>query len=311
MKGKMKKGKRWKAKRAMAAYVLAGFALCGCSQPEEMENSIVIWPEYNEIPYHFGVAEIGDVIKSEKIVCTYRQMEEQEVCFQLSGRLVGKVYVREKDSVEKGELLAELSAGNLDREIERLEYQIARNELLLGYAEENENIGISALWVNYLYHTGMTESDTENLDDRIEGLQQSYRFQREDVSDALELDRRELGELRKEQQAGRVYADMDGVIYRLKDGLEGSTSRQGETIMTIVDTSECLFETSSPELAGYFREGETVSMDISYSSAAGRYELIPWHMEEWGETQLFAICDESGGTGIEVGASAHMRCGSG
>ena len=302
----MVKGKRHKWKRNAAICLLcAGFAgLTGCGGQTQEEGIVVYEPETEEITYQFGVVEIGDVTKVEKVKAVYSQMAEQEVSFSLSGKLIEKVYVREGDSVKKGDLLAELSGGDLDRQIETLEYQIERNQLLLDYTETNEDYEISAAWVNYLYRGWGSE---ESVKESVKAIQQNYTYLREDYSDAIELDRQKLDHLVSEQRESKVYAAMNGVVYHLKEQLEGKTSQMGETIMTIVDTDECLFETSVPELAGYFHEGETVTMTLSYGKTAGDYVLMPAHMDKWGETQYFSVFDGAYETGIEVGTSGTIR----
>ena len=302
----MVKGKRHKWKRNAAICLLcAGLAgLAGCGGQTQEESIVVYEPETEEIAYQFAVAEIGDVTKVEKVKAVYSQMAEQEVSFPLSGKLIEKVYVREGDSVKKGDLLAELSGGDLDRQIETLEYRIERNQLLLDYSETNEAYEISAAWVNYLYRGWGSE---ESVKESVKAIQQNYTYLREDYSDAIELDQRELDSLVQEQRESKVYATMNGVVYHLKEQLEGKTSQMGETIMTIVDTDECLFETSVPELADYFHEGETVMMTLSYGKAAGDYELMPAHMDKWGEVQYFSVYDGSYETGIEVGTSGTIR----
>lgn len=275
--------------------------LCGCSRTGEQESIVVIEHETEEIAYQFTVAERGDVVKTEKMRCIYRQTREQEVSFPVSGRVVDRVYVKEGERVKKGDILLELSSEDLERQIEDLEYAIARNELLLGYTEVNESYAISGLWVNYLYNSGMSENDKKNLDKNIESLQRSYRYQREDYSDALEADRQELEQLKSQLSSSRVYAELDGVVYKLERALEGSTSQQGKVVMTIADTSECLFEASAPELAEWFREGETVEMTITAGTAAGDYLVLPRSMEAWGDTQLFAVYEGPENAEIEVG----------
>ena len=296
-----------KGLRRICVCAAAVLLLCSCGQKEEEDDIITIEHEGTDLTYEYGMAEIGDVIKTEKVRCTYRQMNEEEVSFSLTGRLVDKVYVQEGDSVKKGTLLAELSGKDLEREIEDLEYEIARFELLLGYTDINEQYAISSYWVNYLYYTGMSKYDKELLDSRVKNTQESYRYLREDYSDILEADRKKLEKLKQELRASRIYAGTDGVVYKLKSGLEGSTSRAGEVVMTIFDTSLCLFETSSPEAAGYFTEGETVPMALNYSSTSGQYELMPWHMEEWGETQWFSIFSGMEGVGLEVGTTGNIE----
>lgn len=293
--------------RVVSSFMAAALLLCGCGQEQEPDDLVVIDQEEEGLSYQFGVAEVGNVEKTVRITCTYRQVDEQEVAFQMSGRLVDRVYVKEGDSVKKGDLLAELSSRDLERRIEDLEYSIARNELLLGYVDINENYAISALWVNYLNYSGMSENEKKNLDNNIARIQQTYRYQREDYSDALAADRAELAQLKKELSSSRVYAAMDGVVYDLKDDLEGSTSRLGEVVMMVMDTSERLFETKVPDAANLFTEGELISMHVSYSSASGQYELMPWHMEDWGETQLFVVYDGPEGGAPEVGLTGTMQ----
>lgn len=303
----MGNGSMYQRVKSICTGLAVAFLLCGCSQEAVQENIVVVEQGNEEITYDFGVAQIGNVTKTEKVRCTYRQMKEQEVSFPMSGRLVDRVYVEKGDSVKKGDLLVELSSEDLERQIEELEYRIARNELLLGYTDTNEANDISGLWVNYLYYSGMTESDKENLDEQIENLQRNYRYQREDYSDALNADRKELEQLSEELKSSRIYAQMDGVVYSLKENLEGATAQLGEVVMTVIDTSECLFETNVPELAGYFEEGQRIEMSLSYGATKGVYVLTPWHMDEWGDVQLFMVYDEPEGVNLEVGASGTMQ----
>lgn len=283
------------------------FLLCGCGQEEVQENLVVIEQGNEEITYNFGVVQIGDVVKTEKIRCTYRQMNEQEVSFPMSGRLVDRVYVEKGDIVKKGELLVELSSEDLERQIEDLEYRIARNELLLEYADANEANDISGLWVNYLYYSGMTEDDKEILDEGIENIQRNYRYQKEDYTDSVNADRKELELLSQELKSSRIYAEMDGVVYSLKEQLEGKTAQLGEVVMTVIDTSECVFEANVPELAGYFEEGQKIEMSLSYGGTSGVYVLTPWHMDEWDDIQLFMVYDGPENANPEVGASGTMQ----
>lgn len=291
-----------RGRRGLCAFLTAVLMLCSCGIVDEPDDLVIIEQEEEGTSYEFSVVERGTVEKTLKISCTYRQVDEQEVSFQITGRLVDKVHVEEGDSVKKGDLLVELSSKDLERRIQDLEYSITRNELLLGYAEINEEYAISALWVNYLNYSG----DKNSLDSMMESTRQRYRYQREDYEDAIAADRAEMEQLQRELRNSRVYATMNGIVYDLKDNLGGSTSRFGEVVMTIMDTSERLFETKLADVQGYFTEGVTVPMTVSYGSAAGEYLLMPWHMEEWGETQLFVVYEGRGDAIFEVGVSGTM-----
>ncbi len=291
--------------RVLCVCSAAAALLCGCEQqaPEE-DPLIVVEGSDDTLSNDYVIAGIGDVVLTGEMRCTYRQQKDQEISFALTGRLVDQVYVEEGDTVKKGDLLAELSAGNLERQIEDLEYRISRNEILLEHMETNEALEISQTWVNHLYNGFY---DEEGRDKAIASVQQGYRYQKEDTEDALEMDRRQLEELKLELSNCRVYAGMSGIIYKLKEHLVDSTSKEGETIMTIMDNSHCLFETEKPEYNDFFKEGETVAMSVISGSAAGQYELLPYEMEKWGEIQQFQVYDGPMTTGIEVGTSGTIE----
>ena len=177
---------------SLAAAVLMG----GCGKgTEEPESHVAVENDNEKIEYNYLTAEVGDVTVTRKVTCTYRQQKEQEVSFAITGRLVDKVFVKEGEHVKKGDLLAQLSAGTLEEQVQDLEYSIERNELLLKHLETNEALDRSQTWVNYLYnHMGDAEGNEKNLED----IEERYRYQKEDCEDALELDRAELEQVKKE-----------------------------------------------------------------------------------------------------------------
>lgn len=280
--------------------------LCGCGGKDSEDPMVIVEGEQAESAYELATAVVSDIELTQRVYCTYKQLKDQEVSFGISGRIVEEVYVQEGSSVKKGDLLAQLSDGSLEQDIARLEYNIARNELLLSYLQLDQDYEISGLWLNYLYHSGQSRSDKERLEAAVENVQKNYRYRREDYNDALELDRIELEKLRRDMEQNRIYAGIDGMVYKIKENLEGSTSRAGETVITLIDNSQCVFEMQAPEYAHCFREGEGVSMRIASGSAIGEYELLPWNMEEWGENQFFVISSGAEGANIEVGTMGTM-----
>lgn len=285
--------------------VAAIMLLSGCGRQETEDPMVIVeQEEQDQSVYELAVVTRGDLEQTQRVKCTYKQTEEQEVSFNLSGRLVEEVYVREGETVKAGDLLAQLSDGSLEQDITRLEYSIARNELLLEYANKNEQLELSRVNVNYTYF--IPEGSGIEKNKEIKEIQQRYRYLREDYHDALELDRLELDGLKQELEQNRVYAQIDGTVYDMKEELEGSTSRLGETIMTIVDNSQCIFETSVPEYAHCFKDGEGVPMQFTSGGQAYEYELLPYRMNEWGETQMFIVAGGLDGAGVEVGDSGTM-----
>jgi len=279
--------------------------LSGCGAVEEADNVVMIEQEREEIQYELAAVTVGDVQQVVNIRCNYEQEDDEDIAFEMSGKRISEVYVKEGDHVEKGQLLAELSGGNLDVQIERLEYQIARNKILLEYSELNENYEISRRWLNFMY--GFGGNSQKALESGIASLQQSYRYSREDLNDAIALDEMQLAAYREEIKKSRVYAGMTGTITWLQEGLEGSTSEKDKKIMTIIDSTKCLFVTKTEENVPYFEEGKGVEVSITSGAGAGQYVVVPYRMSEWGEEQTFILVDDSGSSIIEVGTMGTMK----
>lgn len=292
--------------RVLLTACLSGAALFagGCGQTQEDGDSlIVIEKEAEPVTYDMAAATLGDVQKTQRIKCTYQQLNDESLSFGISGKSVDTVYVQEGDTVERGQVLAELSSGNRQEDIARLEYQIARNQMQMDYSLINEDYEISALWLNYLYQSGQSQEDRKRLEESVAQVQQNYTYAREDYQDAVSLDQLQLDQLRQEASASRLVAGISGTVSYVKEGLEGSTSTRGEEVMNVIDGSECLFMTEASEYAGCFQEGTEVYMEITSGSGAGKYTLMPHEMDQWGQQQLFSLTEGAEDATIEVGTT--------
>ncbi|MBR1862277.1 MAG: efflux RND transporter periplasmic adaptor subunit [Lachnospiraceae bacterium] len=279
----------------------------GCTYNRDEEPMVILDSgddSYTE--YSFVQVDRGDVRVTDSVKCVYRKNDEQEVFFPVSGKVITKVYVEQGDAVKKGDVLAEISVGTLQAEIKALEYRIARNELLLGYLDEEEQLDMQGFYLNYLYGSGQSDKDKENLEKNLDNLYDGNDSRRRGYDDDLEFDRRKLSALRKEYASSRVYAQFDGKVSSVEEGLEGSTSNVEKSIMTIVDNSEGYFETEDADHIKYFNEGEIVQMKVSVGNGKGNYELLPLDMEEWGETQKFSIFSGDDTENLEVGTQGSV-----
>ena len=277
--------------------------LGGCGKQQVAQQQISLEPEEEQALFETVTVDYGDVILSQKIQCTYRQVEDQEVCFTVSGRIIDRIYVSVGDMVHKGDLLAELETGDLEEQIAQTEYQVQRNKLLLDQNERNLKNETDQLMVQYTYHTEQTSEDWTRKEKSLKEIEEQHRYLREDYSDAIALGEAQLAVWQKQQDESRVYAQIDGVISSIERDLEGSVCVKDEPVMTLIDTSECLFETQKEEYVSFFKENEPVSMTVSIGTGKGDYLLLPYDMEHWGETQTFSIEEQPEGAVLEVGAT--------
>jgi len=299
--------KKFVFKWAMLALITFSCTACAGKEEKEEEPIIVVSNEDTGYTYNLEEVKRGNVVLAKTLSCEYVQAKEQEVSFSEAGQLIDKIHVRGGEYVKKGDLLAELSVGTLEEDIAALEYKIKKNELQLGYLETYQDFALRDSYYAMVYRTACEEEDVEDWEERDEEILESYSNQREDYQDELEFDRAELAKLRAELESGRLYASMDGVVYDLRQKLEGTTSKRGEVIMTIIDGTEGLFTMYQPEYAKYFSEDDIVKMEISYGASAGEYELIPFDMENWGEQQFFSVYNGPENDGIEVNTKGEIH----
>lgn len=67
--------------------------LGGCGKQQVAQQQISLEPEEEQALFETVTVDYGDVTLSQKIQCTYRQVEDQEVCFTVSGRIIDRIYV--------------------------------------------------------------------------------------------------------------------------------------------------------------------------------------------------------------------------
>lgn len=277
--------------------------LVGCSESVE-EPVVTISNEEEAVEYRMLDVKVGEVVLTQGLSCTYRQTTQQEVSFNSGGKRIDKVYVRAGDMVKKGDILAEVEMGNIDEEIAELEYRIAKNTLQLSYLDPAEKFEYEESYGTFVYHSDTTdEEELKKYGERDEEIAYKYKCQREDYADSIEFDQKALSKLKNERAAGKLKAGISGMVLSVKEDLEGSTAKKDEVIMTIIDGTSGIFETSEPELTKNIKEGDLMDMSIVYGDAKGDYVVTPYQINSWGEKQLFEVFDGPENEGIEVGTS--------
>lgn len=277
-------------KKIIAAQSILLLFCAGCGGQTVEEPLVIVDSEDETVNYSMVACEREDVVLISYVSCEYVQAAQQEVMLESGGRQIERVCVREGDRVKTGDVLLQLAENNLEERIENLSYQISMNELMLSSLEEQEKLSLDETYYSFVYGSGLeTEEELEEYEKRVEEVKKGYRYQKEDYRDALEFDRQELSKLETELEQSRVYARIDGMVYKIEDGLEGSTTRKDQVIMTVVDESEGYFVAEDKEAFADAGDDAVYMMRVSYGDGAGDYELIPSQMDSWGEKQYLEI----------------------
>lgn len=291
---------KWEMGMLATAMTIA-VAFSGCSgENDSEENIVIVEQEAPAAEYNLVAVVRGDVQKTKTVRSVYTQVNSEDLSFAVSGKYVSQVYVKEGDAVKKGDLLAELSGGSREAEIEQLEYQIARNKLLLEQIDLTENYEISRRWLERLYNGSFWETNG------IDSLQKNNEYAREDYRDAISMDEQQLEKVKREVRQSKLYAGMDGTVGFVKKRLEGSTSVMDEVVIQVMDNEECFFAVSDMTYADSVKDGQLLKMSIIGTTAAGNYLVEPYNRQGWDEQMLFSIADGADGLIIEAGTSGSI-----
>ncbi|MBO5165174.1 MAG: biotin/lipoyl-binding protein [Lachnospiraceae bacterium] len=300
----IKRGKRLTSFILLLSLLLVQTA---CGHAEEEDKLIIADSEAEETVYSLVVATIGDVIDTESIRCTYVQVNDEEISFPVSGKVVAAVYVASGEEVQKGQLLAELMNEGVAEEIKELEYTIERNQILLEQSVADEEDELYGRWLQFQYKSNLSEAAIEAWEADNEAIEQRYEYLREDYNDAIYAAQLRLEELNEEVAQGRIYAGMSGTVSYVKPDLEGSVSVKDETVIKIIDGSECVFESESVEYADCFTEDMQAEFLIVTDSGAMQCHLKPFEMESWGERLYFVVAEDDMELNVGVGNAGTLK----
>lgn len=281
--------------------------LMGCGSKAIEEPLVMVEPIKPPVTYKLSKATKGDVILSTSITCNYVQTKEQEVVFPYGGKIVDKVYVKEGDIVNKGDILVELEVGNIEEQIIELEYEIAKTAKQLSYLDKAEEFDIEDSYYGYVYSSKMEEDDVKAWEKRDNKIKQRYTYKREDYADKLEFDQKKLDKLKSDLANSRIYATMSGTVLSVEKDLEGSTAKKDQPVMKLVDNADGRFESTEITAKDYFKEDQVVSMNIVYGTGKGDYELVPYNISGWGDKLTFSIFTAPDGVSIDVGTSGTIK----
>ena len=245
--------------------------LSGCGETADTERGLIVVPEQEQqISYSTVTGKRGDVTSTKSVICTYQQQEETSVTVNISGKLVSEIEVEKGDKVSEGDLLIKLGGSDLEERIREAEYKIERNKVLLSAIDDKES------------------------------------YAAEDLEDEIYIDELKLKALYEELEGSRIFAPASGTVTWIKGQLKGSTSAEGEKVMTIVDEMSCIFTLTKNRNTEYLKKDENVMMRINIGAAAGTYELMPVNTDEWGDKLFYALSDDYRDAVIPVGSSGYI-----
>ena len=304
-------------KRKIMAVILAGgmvITATACGQQVSDEPQTILVQEEGEAAYPTTTVEYGEVVKNVTLRCTYTSTDKQELSFPDDGGLIERVEVKMGDFVEAGQLLISLDVEDLEATIEEMEYQVAKKELELKQKEETKAFELASAERLFTY-TKMTKADEENLAKQKESIEERYKNDLEDRRDSLKVQKQRLEAAKKELEAGRLFAAMDGEITYLENSLKNTYTVKDRVVVTVSNLDACYFATTDIEYADCFAEGDRVVVEYRDGGQKLSCEVVPALMDSWQEKLYFKpvgeeliSCETDGTITMELDRKKDVLC---
>ena len=242
-------------KRFYAGAVLIScmLTLCGCSLKQEDDKSAILVTNDAASSYEMTQAQKGKIQKTKVLVANYQQVRSENLSFRSNGRRLEGVYVAMGDTVEKGDLLAEVYCDDEKKELANLEYRIKTQEMKIEHLQEQKELELT--WLARKKGS-MTSAEYEAS---VAEVEDRYRIQTEDLEDSIYVERMQYDELYWFVEGCKIYATMDGTITYLRDTGSSFVSWGGNKVLTISDSAECAFLCDDVEYASYFTVGDCLT----------------------------------------------------
>ncbi|MBO4281001.1 MAG: efflux RND transporter periplasmic adaptor subunit [Lachnospiraceae bacterium] len=262
--------------RKVACVLLSAVLLTGCGilpKEDSMRKAPVNQTALETQFFTVATVERGDVSSGYTAFCTYGTQKTENLAFSLPWENVTGLYVQLGDPVYEGELLAEITLGNLEYEIEECEKNCKQIDSDLEYY--TQMLGFEGERKKLAEAYGRT-FDTTTYDNLA--LKKSELEGQKAVADL------KLKETQEQLKGRRLYASFDGVVTFVQN-LNPWERTNTNTFITVKSTDSGFL--STVEDGSLFREGDVYNLEteedvipctlVSITEAAqfkGRYSLV-------------------------------------
>lgn len=271
-------------------------SLTACNGEEVKEVQVDLVQEVDEIKYVTATVEYGEVVSEVKLNCKYIPTEHEDLAFPFSYEIVNDCYVQEGDIVSEGDLLASLWLGDVEKEAEKTEYQLASLKLQLEQTQELKAFDIES--ANTLFeYTYKTADDKKALQEKLESIEEQYKTKLEDLSDDILITEMRLAEYEQQLRDGKLIAGMDGEITYLDSGLAAIDysvvyTEEDKKMITISSLESCYFMVEDATYAEYIKEGDSLFVNYTLSGVKSQCEVTPAKMDAWDGLMYFDVVGE-------------------
>lgn len=226
--------KRWKSLIIILSGMLA-LSSCGLLPEEETFRAVPLIKSYEKEEFNETVVVRGDMELTNKITCNYIPMASEHLSFAVGGELYDQIFVQVGDSVEKGQLVAQLDLSSAEEAVKNCTPQINRLELQIDALEENRALELERQKIL------MSGSPAEMLNEALQRTNDQFDAQKQPLEDQLTVAYIQLSEAKAQISERQLRAGISGTVTHVLEFEEDERNVAGDRVVTIADTSTALF----------------------------------------------------------------------
>ena len=236
--------------RKVACVLLSAVLLTGCSifpKEDSMRKAPVNQTAIETQYFTVATVERGDVSSGYTAFCTYGTSKTENLAFSVPWENLTGLYVELGDPVYEGELLAEITLGSLEQDIEECEKTCKQIDSDLKYY--TQMLGFETERKNLAKQYGK-KYDTTTFDNLT--LKKSELESQKIVADL------KLAETKEKLKGRRLYASFNGVVTFVQN-MNPWERTNTNTFITIKSTDNGFLSTVDDP--SYFKEGEVYNLE--------------------------------------------------
>lgn len=282
-------------------------SLAGCSNTAGDEELVILYgeEETEEVAGDLPV-EYADVVKTQSISVRYSAAVTVDLAFDVERVKIDSVLVTNGEAVKRGQLLISL-VNNTDIEAERenILYTIERLELQKARTLDQKEYDITLARFNIAMDGKLGGDEKKQAEkEALEEIDKKYYYTLQDFDDKIAIQYLKLEYLEKNNVDHNIYAPMDGIVEYLREGLEGTTTVIGKTVITLKDPDDMYFFASDPLAATYLEGMDSVIITPNGSSGV-QYEAVPEALSD-GNGLKFVLIGDSATESIAEGTNGYI-----
>lgn len=251
-----------KGRGMMMISALCAVILTGCGllrKEEEVVNQITI-PSYDAGSAEYGYVKRGDLENLETLFLKLGTIEEHELSFGVSGIAYDEVYVKEGDSVERGELLAKLESEEIETELIMLEAEAGEIALEIEHTEAL----VKEFREKKYYNKKQIEVNQEEIGRCLLRLNE--------LANDKAVNESRTAEQKKMLDKRCIYADMDGTVAKIENHTGDSLSDERQPFLVLHSSGKVFTGDTGEE--NDFVQGQEIRINIEGESFPAVFKTV-------------------------------------